>query len=135
MPHSHFAQSVIAGGLKSIRSIVNRQALEASQTPEMVTILMQAFTSRQDIGEYYEKKLINTTEFQFPLCQPNRLLFSFRNGIYDAEHNLWADWDEMEESDPEAAVCTANFIDQEIPEATIRLIDESRGTKHVTQTT
>ena len=28
MPHSHFALSVIAGGLKSIRSIVNRQALE-----------------------------------------------------------------------------------------------------------
>jgi hypothetical protein len=28
MPHSHFALSVIAGGLKSIRSIVNRPALE-----------------------------------------------------------------------------------------------------------
>ena len=57
-----------------------------------------------------------------PTCTPDRCKFSFRNGVYDARANTFADWEQLEAE--EGDWCTGQFFDAVLPPDVVQVVRE-----------
>ena len=99
--------------------------------PAKAPLLYEQFVKSPNLPKKLARMLTHTNEMQFPVCSPDRGMFSFRNGIYDAPANRWYTWQQLDEVDPEGTeFCTSNYFDYDLAPEVIEVIQDSDGLEH-----
>jgi energy-coupling factor transporter ATP-binding protein EcfA2 len=79
------------------------------------------FSLKCSIGDDTVKQLMRTTDARFPELKANRYLFSFRNGLYNAEQcwgGIFFEWANKENWEKHADECNANAVEKGLDQVT-----------------
>ena len=88
---------VIREGIRTFAWEVKEPILEFiynKTRKELNYVQWKNLTSSRDIAEQMESYLIASNQLEFPEVKPNRYLWAFRNGLYNAKQDMFYDFNE-----------------------------------------